>query len=244
MSDKFIKKIWTYWTGPIPDLLLTCKYSWKEHLVGWDIKWLTKETLCNYNIPLPSNFNTLHPSAQSDIIRLGLLYEYGGIWLDATIILNRDLDWLIQIALLHPKDSYFTYQTKGLDHFENWLISVPNDKNPDILKLRNALMDVLHVWPEVEDTIYYKKKYTSNGRYFMTYQVYCYLKHNDDSFKGAVLLPNSVLFAFLPVVIPFGLDPRYLLKFTSEGRRLKMLYTLLFYMIIYVSIMLFIRYLI
>jgi hypothetical protein len=242
MKDSFIKTIWTYWTGPMPDLLFRCKYSWKEHLGGWTINWLSKEDLSKYNIRLPKNFDKLHPTAQSDIIRLGLLYEYGGVWLDASIILNRDLNWLHTISLIHPKDSYFSYQAFDADHFENWLIYVPTDKNPHILKIRNALMDVLEVWPNVKDTMYYKKKkYTTNDTYFMTYQVYCYLKHNEDSFKGAVVLPNSVWAAFIPIEIPFGLDRRYLIKFTSVSRKRKSVCTILFYVAIYIIIMLLFR---
>jgi hypothetical protein len=238
--SSFRNIIWTYWTGDIPDILLTCKYSWKEHLTGWDIRWLNKDKLGKYNIPLPKNFDELPPAAQSDTIRLGLLYEYGGVWLDATIILNRDLNWLREIALIHPKDSYFAYQAYDADFIESWLLAVPKPKNPHILKFRNVLNDVLESWPEVESTKYYKNqtKYTKNDRYFMIYQSYCYLKHNDAKFKGAVVLSNSVQLAFIPIEIPFGLDPRYLIKFTSACRNRQMLSTLFFYVLLYTSVML------
>lgn len=45
---------------------------------------------------IDENFmNKLTYQQQSDIVRLCLLDEYGGIWIDITSILTEDLSWVI-----------------------------------------------------------------------------------------------------------------------------------------------------
>ena len=44
----------------------------------------------------PHNFNDLVRAKQSDVIRLNLVYNYGGVWMDASIILHENLDWIIK----------------------------------------------------------------------------------------------------------------------------------------------------
>ena len=87
------KIIWSYWSGPKNYFVKKSYESWKKYLPEWDIKLLNDEDLVKYDIKKPDNFEKLVKAKQSDVIRLNLLYNYGGVWLDATIILNDNLDW-------------------------------------------------------------------------------------------------------------------------------------------------------
>lgn len=96
-----IKNIYIYWRqgyDDAPFLVKKCIQSWKFHNKDWTIIFLDNTNLHNYikvddYIDL-SNKHLLDAHA-SDIIRLIILKEHGGVWADATTFCNRPLnDWL------------------------------------------------------------------------------------------------------------------------------------------------------
>lgn len=101
---------WTYWTGPKPKLVEACLKTSVRHnntrvLDQADVKAM------GYDGPLD-----LPPWAQADLIRLWLLSEYGGAWIDADVICLKPLD---------------------MHKFEGPLVCFGNGKNPLI---SNAIM--------------------------------------------------------------------------------------------------------
>jgi hypothetical protein len=85
------KTIWIYWDSPeqpkvISDII---KYN-QSVLQGWTIHVLNKNTLKDFINPdsFPKDYGNYGPEHQSDWIRLVLLKDYGGCWLDASIIVN------------------------------------------------------------------------------------------------------------------------------------------------------------
>lgn len=217
----FNKIIWTFWTGPKPRIYTKCQMSWRYYLKDWKIIVVSLDNLDKWNLDLPSTFNDLTPSGKSDIIRLNLLYKYGGVWMDATIRLVKNFDWLLNICKKGNNYDYFACKAWDAEFIENWLIVVNSPNNPYIKILKDSLYEVLEKWPNVTQTKYYHgKKYTRDDTYFMMYQCYCYLQDNNKYFRSAKILPNSVQLAFLP--IEFGLDmldPRCFVKYTSNCRK-------------------------
>ena len=215
------KQIWSYWTGPKNDIFWQCQFSWMYYARGWKINIINPNNIDRWNLDLPSTFSSLTPAAQSDIIRLDLLYKYGGLWLDATILLVKNLQWLEKVCSQHRKYAYFACKAWDAYFVESWLIAVNCSHNPHIKKWRDALFSILELSPRVTDSIYYSgKRYTRNDSYFMIYQCYCYLVDNDKKFCGAKVLSNSVQLAFVPVIFPLdNLDPRCFIKFTANCRR-------------------------
>jgi hypothetical protein len=71
------------------------------HPKGWKINFLNMESIYCYisKDDLPTNFEDLYVPRQSDCIRLALLEKYGGIWLDASILLYKSLDWVIAASM-------------------------------------------------------------------------------------------------------------------------------------------------
>ena len=220
-TRKLNKIIWTFWTGPKCKMYTKCQLSWRYYLKDWKINVVTLDNIDSWNLVLPSTFDKLPPTAKSDIIRINLLYKYGGVWLDATIQLLRNLDWLLKLCNKGGKHDYFACKAWDAEFVENWLLAVNRVKNPYIKKWRDSLCDVLEKWPNITLTKYYRgKKYTRNDNYFMMYQCYCYLINNDSLFKPAIILPNSVQLAFIPVEFPLDImDPRYFIKYTSNCRK-------------------------
>lgn len=212
------RNIWTFWAGPKHHIYNQCQISWREYAKDWKINIITPENMERYMdiSTLPSTLSQLPITAQSDIIRLNLLCQHGGLWLDATILLLCKLDWL----RIYCKDSYFCCKAYDAPFVENWLIAVAKPHNPSLEKWYQSLCETLEFWPSVTQApVYAHKRYTKNDSYFMMYQCYCHLVDTEDSFIPAIVLSNSVQMAFLPIIVPFGIDPRCFIKYTSNGRR-------------------------
>lgn len=131
---------WMFWdTVDLPPLIGKIKENNFQKLKGWQINYLNNETLGNYikASEYPSKFNTLRTQHKADWIRLHLLNRFGGVWLDASIIINdpNALDNLYEksVALKSQMTgfSYKNYETnvissKGISlYIENWFIMAP-----------------------------------------------------------------------------------------------------------------------
>ena len=99
------KIIWTYWEEPeqldpkkrLSDHAKHAIRSWEEHHPNYEIILLTKKTYQGY-VTIPEEIRThpaLNPDYLRDLIKLWILTERGGVWIDPEIILNKPLDpWL------------------------------------------------------------------------------------------------------------------------------------------------------
>lgn len=90
---------WSYWHTDEPPLVVErCLRNWAELNPDFEINLVTRRRLIEFveKEDFPAAFPNLGPARQSDWLRLYLLHRYGGIWLDASIILTRPLDWMIE----------------------------------------------------------------------------------------------------------------------------------------------------
>jgi Capsular polysaccharide synthesis protein/Methyltransferase domain/Polysaccharide pyruvyl transferase len=95
------KIIWSCWfQGRLeaPELVRKCLESWETRNPGWDFRCIDADTIARY-VDLSSHVDlkkqTITAASLSDILRLLLLNEYGGVWVDATTFCNVPLDdWL------------------------------------------------------------------------------------------------------------------------------------------------------
>lgn len=95
------KVIWTCWfqgRQEAPQLVEKCLQSWEEHNPEWELRCLDASSiskyidLCTY---VDLNRQSITAASLSDILRVLLLHEYGGVWVDATTVCNVPLDdWL------------------------------------------------------------------------------------------------------------------------------------------------------
>ena len=180
------KILWSYWDGPKNEFVRDAYNSWKKYLPDWDIRLLNKNTASQYKITRkPSNFDQLIAAKQSDVIRLNLLYNYGGLWLDATIVLNENLDWLVKRMGDNP---YFGYMVPNTGYIENWLIMVNQTHNESIKKWRDLFVKVLEKpgtidFSRVSCQKLWTQPYAPTPDYFDCYKTYCYLVKTDEDFK-------------------------------------------------------------
>jgi hypothetical protein len=94
------KTIWTCWFQGrecAPRLVQKCINSWEQMNPGWSVRCLDTEAarrLTRFDRIVNSQRSITAASA-SDILRISLLHEFGGVWADASCLCNRPLDeWL------------------------------------------------------------------------------------------------------------------------------------------------------
>ena len=209
-----IKKIWSYWDGPMPDINKMCFLSWKKQLLDWDIKILNKDTIKNYNIIKPNNYESLTSTTKSDIIRSNLLYIYGGVWMDASIYLTENLNWL---------ESYNKYPLMGFklnttSYMENWFIAVFKKESKIIKLWLDTLISILNTKPM---SMHPAMKEDPSDDYFMMYKAYLFLLKTNTNFKTQVENIPFIKHKFFHWYTPFiPIDKNEkLVKFTKTCRK-------------------------
>ncbi|WP_208616359.1 glycosyltransferase family 32 protein [Acidovorax carolinensis] len=125
--------LWTYWNHPEPDAFVRqCLQSWQRHCPSYAIRLVHPGNLTEYVPPgdLPEGFAALHPTKQSDWLRLYLVHRFGGYWLDATIVLTRPPNWLDALRQQHGA-GFAGFYLGGFTHdpacpvVESWAFGAP-----------------------------------------------------------------------------------------------------------------------
>ena len=243
------KIIWSYWEGDTNDVSVKCLKSWYKYAPDWDIRILGSKDLSKYNFKLPSNFDKLSITMKSDLIRLNLLYLYGGIWLDATILLKEDLSWLVKFTNKYSPKKYFAPRISNIiyksDFYENWFIVSPQRHNKDILKILNIMVRILEYFPDHHMAFVYNTPCNFNivhelkgGKsYFLMYQIFCYLIKNDKDFNKPIQLPINTMLSLFPLDLPF--ETKKLYKYVNAGKFNIYLICLIFVIILLLLLLVF-----
>ena len=85
------KVIWQFWDKEEPPpIIRMIKENNMKKLTGWKFNYLNEKTIGQYISPFdyPTNYDELSPAHKADWIRVFLLKTYGGVWMDASIIIN------------------------------------------------------------------------------------------------------------------------------------------------------------
>lgn len=84
--------IWQFWQGPKPPFIELCLETVKKNNVNFQHVVLDENSVFDYLPDLRKDLDLLPRIAnKADYIRFRLLKEYGGIWLDADVVLFKDL---------------------------------------------------------------------------------------------------------------------------------------------------------
>lgn len=132
------KVVWSYWDrDPAPAFVQACLANWRQHAADHEIRWLTRDQLDRW-IPAERlaavGLDGLAPYRQADWIRAEVLHRHGGIWIDASTLLTRDLAWLHAARDGHQAEYagfYLEMFTTRPDQpmVENWLMAaVPGSR--------------------------------------------------------------------------------------------------------------------
>jgi hypothetical protein len=91
------RNIWVYWENinrtKYPTFIKLCMDTMKRHLgTKYNLIFLNEKTIHEYLPDLRKDFENLKIAQKVDYYRIELLYKYGGIWIDADIIMMQDLE--------------------------------------------------------------------------------------------------------------------------------------------------------
>ena len=132
------RTIWIYWDqSELPNDINAIIKNNKNVLDGWTINVLNSDNLNTYldTASFPKNYDKLSIENKSDYIRLKLLEKNGGVWMDASIIINskEDFENLFSECLksnidlmaftLGNKDYSYNYH----QYIENWFLVAPRN---------------------------------------------------------------------------------------------------------------------
>ena len=93
--NKIIWILWLQGWQAAPRVAHACLSSWQKYNPDWEIRAVSFDEI-RFLIELPDLSGAkITPASFSDLVRLYLLKEYGGIWVDATVLCRRPLDsWI------------------------------------------------------------------------------------------------------------------------------------------------------
>lgn len=137
VNKDFPAVVWLYWEGAmVPYIVQKCVNRIKMLNPSFQVFFLTPETLANYLPDFKVDAENIPLANKTDLIRLELLYKYGGIWMDATIILNENLDWAEAIMAEKKYDCLAFWRENSTNNpkypvVESWFLCSP-PKNPFI----------------------------------------------------------------------------------------------------------------
>ena len=215
--------IFTYWNEvKHPPLVTRCLKSWEKHMPECEIHIYNTNTVPT-DLDLPENWRDLSHAFFTDILRLSLLSKYGGIWMDATILLNKPLTIVSYGAFKHHK------------HYpESWCI-VATSPNPHIIRWLNATKSFVEYHPQYDKHPVYTQRpelpwFHLDRQYYMIYDAYLIAGGND----GPVAINQSWQFFF-----NYGFEIANIVKFTRNCRiiyRYRIIIRILFVIILSVII--------
>jgi capsular polysaccharide synthesis protein/polysaccharide pyruvyl transferase len=129
------KTIWTCWfqgRGVAPLLVQKCLRSWERKNPGWEFRCLDATSVERY-VPVRQYIDldrqVMTAAGLSNIVRILLLREFGGVWADATLFCNRPLDeWLPSVM----EEGFFAFAAPGPDRpLSTWFLSA--ESNNDLI---------------------------------------------------------------------------------------------------------------
>jgi hypothetical protein len=131
-SQQIPKKIWAYWDDE--DIknktVLLCIQSWKKYNPDYEVVVLNPKTVKYYlDLDIENMKMNDGPTRESDIIRINILQKYGGVWVDASILMTAPLDFTSE------EYEYYGYKIAkfeskaGIPVIENWFFAtIPGGK--------------------------------------------------------------------------------------------------------------------
>jgi hypothetical protein len=121
------KIIWIMWLQGLavaPKLVKQCVHSWQRHNPNWKIIFLDEQNLKEYvktDDIVGRNRETITVQALTDIIRINLLAQFGGVWVDATCFCCRPMDEWIE---KHLTTGFFAFDQPGKDRLiSSWFLA-------------------------------------------------------------------------------------------------------------------------
>ncbi|MBV6879084.1 capsular polysaccharide synthesis protein [Epilithonimonas ginsengisoli] len=124
------KIIWMFWQSKKPSIFVNiCIENLKKRLADYEIRVIDFDNIDEY-ITNPPKFNDLPLANIADWIRLYLIKEFGGYWLDASILVTDNFKWIEKLKIQYKSEFVGFYSddcTINLEYpiVENWFFGAP-----------------------------------------------------------------------------------------------------------------------
>ena len=106
------RNVFLYWAGKEYKLISILRdriLSHSRNGVGYMAHLITDQNIRDYVTTIPPYFHQLHPAHQADYVRVHVVCDYGGIWLDSDTLVMDSLDTLFDI--IDDQDGFFVQET-------------------------------------------------------------------------------------------------------------------------------------
>lgn len=102
------RNVFIYWVGPVYPLISILRNLMYLHSTsgkGYTINLITDKNVHTFIKDIPSYFSSMLPAHQADFVRVNVVCDYGGIWLDSDTLVIDSLDSLFDI--LDERNGFF-----------------------------------------------------------------------------------------------------------------------------------------
>jgi hypothetical protein len=135
------RNVYLYWVGTdfkLISILRKLIYLHSTNGKGYKVILITEKNINEYIKNIPDYFNNLCPAHQADFVRVNVICDYGGIWLDSDTLVLDSLDSLFDF--IENKNGFF------IKEFNMFLLngifgSKPN--TPLMIEWKNEMMNIL-----------------------------------------------------------------------------------------------------
>ncbi len=103
-----VKNVFLYWVGQEYKLIKILRDLIIQHSKindGYNVHLINHDNINEYIKDIPDYFYNLKPAHQADFVRINVICEYGGIYLDGDTLIIESLDYLFDI--ISNKDGFF-----------------------------------------------------------------------------------------------------------------------------------------
>ena len=109
------RNVFLYWIGKeykLISILRNIIYLHSTNGIGYNIILITHENIHDYVDNIPKYFYNLCPAHQADFVRVNVICDYGGIWLDSDTLVLDSLDSLFDI--IEKKDGFLIFENNNI----------------------------------------------------------------------------------------------------------------------------------
>jgi len=168
------RNVFLYWTGKSFSLIEICYQLMRLHSnngKGYKLHFINDTNLKEYITNIPTYFYNLCPAHQADFVRVNVICDYGGIWLDSDTLVLDSLDGVFE--WIKVNDGFFVLEnneclcngvfgsksnTKLMTEWKKRMIEILNQKQNQI------------GWTEIGNQLLEKIK-TDNNNCFQNYRI-------------------------------------------------------------------------
>ncbi len=111
------RNVFIYWVGKENSLILILRQLMYLHSYsgkGFTFHFITEKNIHEYLPEIPSYFHSFIPAHQADYVRVHVLCEYGGIWMDSDTLVMHSLDDIFDTMQQKEKDGFFILEDNRL----------------------------------------------------------------------------------------------------------------------------------